>query len=268
MVTRLGRGFGWLVLAIMLVAAVAPGLFTDLPATEPDLASALRPPDGTHWFGTDELGRDVFSRVVHGAGYSLLVGGGAVLLATTAATVIGLLAAFGGNPVDRTVVGALDLLLALPGLLLSLLVITVTGAGTVNVLIAVALGSLPGFARVIRAQALLVRRSEYVEAARCLGIRRRAILWRHVVPNTLAPLLVLGTTGVGTCVVAGAALSFLGLGAQAPAPEWGTMISDGRHLLDQAWWVAVFPGLAISLTVILMTVLGRDLERHFGAGTT
>jgi len=259
--TWIGRLVAGVVLGVLGVAAVFPGLFTDLPATEPDLGSALLPPGSQHWFGTDELGRDVFSRVVHGARYSLLVGFGAVALSVAGATVVGLLAAFGGRPVDRAVVGTMDLLLALPGLLLALLVITVTGTGTASVLLAVAVSSLPGFVRLVRAQAMVVRRSEYVAAARCLGLPRWWILWRHVVPNTLAPLVVVGTTGVGSAVVTGAGLSFLGLGPQAPTPEWGAMVSDGRHLLDQAWWVALFPGLAISVTVIAVTVCGRALER-------
>ncbi|MFJ8017165.1 ABC transporter permease [Streptomyces sp. NPDC096339] len=259
---RPGVALAVAVLALILLAALAPSLFTGAGATDTDPLAALRPPSGAHWFGTDQLGRDVFARVVHGTRYSLAIGAAATGAGVALAVVWGLAAALSGRFGDALLMRAADVLLALPGLLLALLVVLVAGKGVTGTTIAVAVGTAPGFARVVRAQALVVRRSGYVESAVTLGVPRLLIVVRHVLPNTLGPLLVLATVTLGASISTGAALSYLGLGAQPPTPEWGAMLTEGQGFLDQAWWIALFPGLLLLATVLAVTVVGRHAQNR------
>jgi len=253
----------WAVLALIAVAALWPGL---LAGRAPDATDALNPlahPGSAHWFGTDQLGQDVYSRVVHGARYSLAGGLGATAMAVLVGSLLGVLAATSGRAVDELVMRVTDILLAFPGLLLALLVVAVLGPGTVNSTLAISISMVPGFVRLARGQALVIRDSDYVQAARVLGRSRTSVLLRHLLPNALPPLLVLATVGIGSAIIAGSSLSFLGLGPQPPAPEWGAMLAQGRDLLDISWAPAVFPGAAITLTVLAVNVVGRDLQRRF-----
>ncbi|WP_406293322.1 ABC transporter permease [Embleya sp. NBC_00888] len=259
---RLGPTLAALVLGLFVVAALMPDLIATRSPDATDPVSALQPPGGAHWFGTDQLGRDVFSRVVHGARASLSVGVGATLAATTAGVLLGLAAAFGGRVGDAVLMRALDTLLALPEMLVALLVVTIVGPGTGNVLLAIAVAGVPGYARMTRSRARIVRRADYVEAAVGSGVSRPALLLRHVLPNAIGPVLVLATIGTGTAIVSGAALSFLGLGPRPPASEWGAMLASGQDFLQIAWWTSVFPGAAIAATVMSITVLGRHLQTH------
>lgn len=254
------------VLVLLGVAVVFPGLLAPHPPNDTDVVSAFRPPGGGHPFGTDELGRDVLSRVVYGARPSLAIGLGATALGVLAGLAIGLLAATGPRVVDRALMRGLDVLLAFPELLLALLVVTVVGSGTANVLVAIGIAAVPTYARLVRGQALPVIGSPYAEAAVVLGVRRPVIVLRHVLPNVTGPLLVLATIGTGTAVISGSALSFLGLGTPPPAAEWGSMLSDGREFLATAWWTATFPGLAIVAVVLSVTVLGRSLRSRTPKG--
>ncbi|MEU8516736.1 ABC transporter permease [Kitasatospora sp. NPDC048722] len=247
-------------LALILLAALVPSLFADGSPTDTDPLNALQPPGSEHWFGTDQLGRDVFTRVVHGTRYSLAIGAAATGCGVALAVLWGLAAALSGRFGNALLMRVADALLAVPGLLLALLVVLVVGKGVTGATAAVAVGLAPGFARVVRAQALLVRRSGYVEAAVAIGVRRSLIVLRHVLPNTLAPLLVLATVTLGASVSTGAALSYLGLGAQPPTPEWGAMLTEGQGFLEQAWWIAFFPGLLLVTTVVTVTVLGRHAQ--------
>ncbi|MFB8139645.1 ABC transporter permease [Streptomyces parvus] len=250
------------VLVVAALACVAPGLLASASPTDADPVAALLPPGGEHWFGTDQLGRDVYARVVHGARHSLLLGVGATALGVLVGLLIGLPAALLGRFADQVAMRSMDVMLALPELLLALLVIAVVGPSSVNAALAIAVSSVPGYARLVRGQAQVVRRAEYIRSAIGLGLRRRTVVLRHVVPNTLGPLVVPATLGVGTAVIAGSALSFLGLGPKAPTPEWGAMLAQGRDALQSAWWIAVFPGAAITLSVVAVTVVGRQL--HIG----
>ncbi|WP_214103108.1 ABC transporter permease [Acrocarpospora catenulata] len=247
-------------LALLLVAAVHPALLAAGSPTDTDPLQALQAPDAAHLFGTDQLGRDVFTRVVHGARYSLSIGAAATAAGLVIALVWGLVAALSGRFGDAVLMRAADALLALPALLLALLVVLITGKGVSGATIAVAVGIAPGFARVVRAQAMVVRRSGYVESAIGLGVRRPLIVLRHVLPNTVGPLLVLGTITLGASISTGAALSYLGLGAQPPTPEWGAMLTEGQGFLHQAWWIALFPGLMLVCTVVAVTVVGRHAQ--------
>ena len=251
------------VLLLIVVVAIAPGLFTSTSPTDTDPVHALIAPDGAHWFGTDQLGRDIFTRVLYGTRPSLLLGTGATVLAVAGGAVLGLAAALGGRVADQVLMRLADVLLALPPILLALLAVTVLGSGSVNVMIAIAVAFIPGYARIVRAETLVVRRSGYVEAAVGLGLPRPLLIIRHVVPNALGPMLVLATVGFGSSLIAASGLSFLGLGPQPPSPEWGAMLSEGRDFLQTAWWLGIFPGAAITLTALIVNTVGRRAQTGF-----
>ncbi|MEU4516570.1 ABC transporter permease [Nonomuraea wenchangensis] len=254
-------------LALLAAAVAAPGLLTAADPLAADPLAALAPPGGAHWLGTDHLGRDVLSRVVHGARHSISIGVAATALAVTGGVLLGLAAGLSPRWLEETLTRAFDVLSTLPELLLALLVVAITGPGTGNVILAIAVAQVPTYARVIRAQTFVVRRSGYVEQAVTFGRPRTAIIAGHVLPNVLGPIPVLATIGLGTAIIAGSGLSFLGMGPQPPAAEWGAMLSEARNYLRVAWWEAVFPGLAITLTVVCLTVTGRRLQRRFEGRT-
>ncbi|MFJ3778132.1 ABC transporter permease [Streptomyces sp. NPDC090075] len=251
--------------ALLLITLVAafPALFTSASPIRIDPAHALAAPGPGHWFGTDQLGRDIFTRVLYGTRTSVLLGAGSTLLAILGGAVLGLAAALGGRWADQTLMRFADILLALPPILLALLAVTVLGPGSVNVTIAIAVAFSPGYARIVRAETLVVRRSGYVESATVLGLRRPLLVLRHIVPNALGPMLVLATVGFGSSLIAASGLSFLGLGPQPPSPEWGTMLSEGRNFLATAWWVGVFPGAAVTVTALAVNVMGRRAQARF-----
>jgi len=251
------------VIALLVLVAAFPGLVTSVSPTATDPVGALAPPSGAHWLGTDELGRDELARIVYGARPSLLIGLGATVLAVAGGALLGVAAALGGRVGDSVLMRLVDVLLALPQLMLALLVITVLGTGTANTAVAVAVGLIPGYARIVRAEAQVVRRSGYVEAAVGLGLRRRSVVARHILPNALGPLLVVATIGFGAAIITASGLSFLGLGAQPPSPEWGAMLSDGRDYLAVGWWLGLFPGAAITLSVVSVNLAGRHLQARF-----
>lgn len=255
------------VIVALGAAVIAPGLLATHAPDAVDTTALLRPPGGEHWFGTDQLGRDVYSRVVYGASYSLLIGLGATAIALVLGVAIGLTAALAPRGVDRIVVRLLDILLAFPELLLALLVIAVMGPGPVNTTMAVGLAGVAGYARLIRSQVLTVRLSGYVEAAVALGERPWRIITAHIVPNTIRPVLVLATVGVGTSILSASSLSFLGLGVAPPTPEWGALLADGRNFLGAAPWTSLFPATVVAVAVVSITLLGRRLQRILAKGS-
>ncbi|TFC43626.1 ABC transporter permease [Cryobacterium sp. TMT1-21] len=246
----------------LVAAALAPALVAPGDPLGIDPLSAFQAPSLVHGFGTDESGRDIFTRVVHGTGSSLLIGTLATLIGLGLGLVLGTLAGMLGPVVDFTVNRLLEVLFAFPGLLLALLFILVFGPGVASATVAVGLATAPGYARIIRAQLVSVRSSAFVEAATVLGLGRGRILARHILPNTLAPLFVLGTLGIGQAIVWASALSYLGLGATPPAAEWGAMLSAGRTYIGSAWWMSFFPGLFIVLAAVSATALGRGIDRR------
>jgi peptide/nickel transport system permease protein len=259
---RPGLVLAGLFVAAIVVAALVPAWLApqDPIAISPD-GAFLRPGAG-HLLGTDESGRDVLSRLVYGARPSLAMGLGATAIGVAGGTLLGLLAGLGNRFTDGVVMRLVDVVLSIPELLLALVVITLMGAGTGNTLLAVGFASIPSYARMVRAQAQVVRRSAYVEAAAGLGLRRSTVVARHVLPNAVKPVLVLSTIGVGTAISAGAALSFLGLGAKPPAAEWGDMLSTGLQYISNDWLAVALPGAAVTLTVLSITVVGRELKRR------
>ncbi|WUH89353.1 ABC transporter permease [Streptomyces sp. NBC_00433] len=252
-----------LVVALVLVAALFPGVLTSTDPDAVDPIAALAPPGGGHLLGTDQLGRDVLARIIYGARPSLMIGVGATAIAVAAGSVLGILAATGGRVLDEAIMRLTDVFLAFPGLLLALVVAAVLGPGTGDATLAIGASLTPGFVRLARGQALVVKNADYVRSAVTYGRGRLSNGLRHLLPNTLPPLLVLASINIGTAVIAGSSLSFLGLGPKAPTAEWGEMLSDGRDFMATAWAMAVFPGVAITLTVVAVNVLGRDLRRRF-----
>lgn len=248
------------VLAVIALAAVAPGLLATHDPLLTDVRAALQPPSGAHWFGTDQSGRDVYSRVVYGAGRSVGIGLLATGLALVVGVVAGSLTAIAPRVVDTVAMRIVDVLLAFPEFLVALLVVAVLGPGPANVVLAVTIAAVPVYIRLARAQTRTLATAEFVEAARISGVPAPLVHVRHVLPGVLGAVSVLATIGVGTSILAAAGLSFLGLGPTEPVPEWGLMLSAGRNLLLQAPWVAVFPGLAITATVVGVSVVGRTLR--------
>ncbi len=209
---------------------------------------------------TDHLGRDILSRLLYGARISLTLGLISVGIAATCGTLLGLVAGYYGGRVDLTAGVLIDVMLAFPGILLALGIVTVLRPGITNAMIAVGIAAIPTYTRLVRGSVLAAKNNVYVEAARVVGCRTPRILWLHILPNVLAPLIVLATLGAAQAILAGAALSFLGLGAQPPTPEWGLMLSEGRRYIRDAWWNSMFPGVAIMLTVLAINLLGDGLR--------
>jgi peptide/nickel transport system permease protein len=221
---------------------------------------ALQPPGARFVLGSDQFGRDVASRVLHGARVSLTVGLISVSIAVAMGAPLGLVSGYYGGRLDGLIMRVMDVLLAFPGILLALAIVSVLTTGLTNVMIAVGLSAVPTYARLVRASVLSARENLYVEAARALGGRDLGILTRYILPNVVAPLIVTATLGLGTAILSAAALGFLGLGSQPPQPEWGRMLSEGRDYLREAWWISTFPGLGIMLTVLAMNLLGDGLR--------
>ncbi len=250
-------------LVLTAVAAVAPALLTAADPLQTDLLAAHEAPSTAHVFGTDRLGRDVFARVVHGVRLSLFIGLAATALAVAIGVPLGLLAGIGNRLVDAVASRTFDLLGAFPEILLALVLITFTGTGTPNLILAIGIAAAPRFARVMRAETRAVRGSEYVAQARLLTTSRVRVVIRHVLPNALRSLPVVVTLGLGTSLLGAAALSFLGFGPKPPAPEWGSMLAEAHGDLRVAWWSVVFPGAAITVVVLATTVLGRYAGHRF-----
>lgn len=245
--------------ALALLALGAPWLSPRDPIKTVPRA-ALQPPGSHYVLGSDQFGRDVASRVLHGARISLTVGLISVSIALAVGAPLGLVSGYYGGRLDALIMRIMDVLLAFPGILLALAIVSVLTPGLTNVMIAVGLSAVPGYARLVRASVLSARENLYVEAARALGGRDLGILSRYILPNVVAPIIVTATLGLGTAILSAATLSFLGLGSQPPQPEWGRMLSEGRDYLREAWWISTFPGLGIMLTVLAMNLVGDGLR--------
>jgi peptide/nickel transport system permease protein len=249
---------GAIVLAWILVALLAPWI-APYPPDAQDVTNRLAEPSAAHWLGTDILGRDVLSRLIHGSRVSLMAGFSVVLLGASIGTAVGILAAWLRGWGEEAMMRLTDLVLCFPPIILALALAAALGIGTTNTIIAMLVVWWPKFARLARSLALVQRGQEYVEAATVLGLRQRRILLRHVLPNTLGPIAVLCTLDLGIAILTFAGLSFLGLGVVPPTPEWGSMVAEGRELVEQ-WWVATFPGLAILSVVVGFNFLGDGLR--------
>jgi peptide/nickel transport system permease protein len=249
---------GAIALALLLIALFGPALAPFDPTAV--VARPLMPPQPGHLMGTDNLGRDVFSRVLAGARLSLGAGLVAVVVGATLGTLIGTVAGVAGGWTDVAAMRLIDALMAFPGILLALAIAAALGADLRNAMIAVGIAWIPTFARLVRANVLQIKGTPYVEAAEALGCGRAQLVLRHVLPNSLTPVIVLASLSLAGAILAAAALSFLGLGPQPPTPEWGAMLSQSRQFMRLAWWTMAFPGLAITVTILAANLLGTGLR--------
>src|SRR5699024_6394183 len=260
--SRTVKFFATLFVGIIVVAALLPSLLAPGDPLAVDPSEAFQPPSLQYPFGTDESGRDVYTRVIHGTADSLTIGLAATALGMGIAILLGVITAFGPRWIDSTILRLLEVLYAIPALLMALLIIAFTGPGTTPAIIAVGLSTAPGYSRLIRTHLRTLVNSEMFDAATVLGHSTWHRVRNHLIPNTLTTLLALMTLGIGQAVIWASALSFLGLGTPPPAPEWGAMLASGRTYLHFAWWMTVFPGLAIVAVAAGATLLGRSVTRR------
>ncbi|HWU18153.1 MAG TPA: ABC transporter permease [Devosia sp.] len=251
----------WAIIAIVAAWAVAPGLFTPHSGTIGIAGNQLKAPDAAHWLGTDEIGRDVLARIIYGSVNSLSGAIVAVAVGLVGGTALGLFAGAIGGKIDDIIMRLVDVMLSIPGLLLQLSIIIILGFGTINVAAAVGVTTVASFARLMRSEVIRVRRADYVEAAFGSGGRFSAVLWRHVLPNSLGTIISYAALQFGTAILAISTLGFLGYGAPPPIPEWGLLISEGRKYLTSAWWLTAFPGLAVILVVLAANRISQSLRR-------
>ena len=250
-----------IVVFLVLLAVFADFLFDyDEIVIKQNTAIRLQGPSAEHWFGTDEFGRDILARLVHGGRISLVVGVIAVAIALVLGGTLGAISGFFGGKVDMLISRAMDILLAVPSLLLSITIVSALGPSIMNLMIAIAVSSVPGYARIVRSSVMTVRDNEFVEAAKAIGANDAQIIASHILPNCLAPIIVQVSLKVASAILSTSGLSFLGLGVKAPTPEWGSMLSGGRAYLRNAPHLTVFPGLCIMLTILSMNLLGDGLR--------
>lgn len=255
-----GSVAGAIILSLIILSAIFAPQITRYDPVKYAPSERLKPPSFQYWFGTDAEGRDIYTRVVYGGRVSLRIGLVAVTIAAGLGVTSGMLAGFLGGIVDNLIMRLMDIMLAFPGILLALAVVAILGPNLFNAMIAVGISAAPTYARVTRGLVLETKAEMFVEAAICIGCRPHRIMLRHILPNILGPIVVMATLGVAGAIISGAGLSFLGLGAQPPTPEWGLMLSFGRNYLRHAPWLSAFPGVAITLTVLSINLLGDGLR--------
>ena len=245
----------FLVMLCVLAPYIAP--YNPLKLNIPE---RLQPPSLNHILGTDQFGRDILSRLLYGGRLSLGVGIISVVLGLVPGVILGLASGFLRGNVDAVIMRGVDIMMALPSILLALLIVTVLGPGLINTMIAVGIGGIPSMIRLVRGKVLSIRETEYIEAARSIGANDWRIMIRHILPNCAAPIIVVATLRLPSAIIMAASLSFIGLGAQAPTPEWGAMLASGRHFLTTSWWICTFPGVAIFLAVLGLNMFGDGLR--------
>lgn len=250
---------GFFILLFIVVSLVGPLLTTQDP-TAVKVLNKLQPPSAEHWFGTDNYGRDIFTRIIHGMALTLQVGFLSVTMGGVIGVVLGIVSGYYGGKIDTVIMRVMDVLLAFPGILLALAIVSVLGGSLQNVIIAVAVFSVPAFARIVRGSTLSVRKLEYIDAVKALGASDFRIIFKHILPNVMSPIIVQATLRIATAVLTASGLSFLGLGAQPPTPEWGAMLSDGRNFMSDAPHVILFPGIMIILVVLAFNIFGDGLR--------
>ncbi|HBT3237727.1 TPA: ABC transporter permease [Klebsiella aerogenes] len=257
-----GLWLAWLVMTVAVLMAFAPQWFTEFNPLDGIAGAQRLAPQAGHWLGTDQLGRDVWSRIVYGAGHSLSAALAAVAMGLVFGTALGTVAGALSGRVEAVVMRIVDILLAIPSLLLSLTVIILLGFGTLNAAMAVGVAAIASFARLSRAEVVRIRHSDYVEAAYGSGGTFLAVFWRHILPNALSPVLAFATLQFGQAILALSTLSFLGYGTPPPVPEWGLLIAEGRNYLSTAWWLTTFPGIAVIAVVLAANRISQQLNRE------
>lgn len=252
--------FGLALIIILIFIAAFAELIAPYGVDAQDLSKKFMKPSAGHLFGTDEFGRDIFSRIVYGSRYSLMIGAVAASLSAVVGMVVGSLAGFYGGKTDNILMRLIDIMLAIPSTLLGISIVAALGNGIRNVIIAVAIGAVPAYARIVRASILSVKEQEYIEAARSIGASDLRIVMKHILPNCLAPIIVQITMSVAKAILEASALSFIGLGVQPPSAEWGAMLSAGRSYIRKAWWIVTFPGMAIAMIIFGLNLFGDGLR--------
>jgi len=257
-----GAMVGCAILLVIVFIALFADLFLDYDTQVigQNVAERLQSPNAKHWFGTDELGRDIFCRIIYGTRYSCSVGIVAVCIGLVIGVILGAIAGFYGGIIEDIIMRGSDILSAIPGMLLAIVIVSVMGSSLFNLMLAMGITSVPGYVRTTRAAVLTVRNQEYVEASRAIGLSNRTIIFKHILPNCLSPIIVQATLRVAGAIIGAAGLSFLGLGIPAPAPEWGAMLSAGRKYIREYSYMTFFPGLAIMITVLALNMVGDGLR--------
>lgn len=251
---------GLVLIILLIIMAAFADFIAPYGVDDQDLLNKFQPPCGAHLFGTDDFGRDIFSRVIYGSRYSLAIGACAAILSAAIGMLVGSVAGFYGGKTDNLLMRLIDIMLAIPSTLLGISIVAALGNGIRNVIIAVAIGAVPSYARIVRASILSVKEQEYIEAARSIGASDLRIIMRHILPNCLAPIIVQITMSVAKAILEASALSFIGLGVQPPAAEWGAMLSAARPYFRSYWWVMTFPGLAIMMIIFGLNLFGDGLR--------
>lgn len=251
---------GLVIVVFFIILAIIGPFIAPYGMNDQSLTDRLLSPSSEHWFGTDDLGRDIFSRILYGASISLAVGFSAVILSVIVGSFLGIIAGYYGRWVDTIISRLFDIMLAFPSILLAIAIVSILGPNLQNALIAIAIINVPTFGRLIRSRVLVIKAEEYILAAKAIGMKNSRILWKHILPNSMTPVIVQGTLAIATAIIEAAALGFLGLGAQAPQAEWGKMLADARIYFINAPWAMIFPGLAIMLTVIGFNLMGDGLR--------
>ena len=252
---------GLAIVVVLVFTAVFADYIAPFGYADQDLMAAFEEPSKAHLFGTDEFGRDIFSRIIYGSRISLQVGFIAVGIAVFAGGFLGAIAGYYGGKADNLIMRAMDVLLSIPSILLAIAIAASLGPGLFNLMIAVGISSTPNYARIVRGSVLSIRNQEFVEAAKAVGSSDLRIILKHIIPNCLAPIIVQATLGVAIAILTAAGLSFIGLGVRPPTPEWGIMVADGANYIQSGeWWVALFPGLALMLAVFCFNLLGDGLR--------
>lgn len=251
---------GLIIIGILVCCALFPDFLAPYGLDEQRPKEALQWPNLTHPMGTDNFGRDIFSRIIYGARTSIVVGFVAVSFACITGTLLGAVAGYYGGKVDNVIMRCMDVLMAIPSTLLAISIAAALGSGLINLMIAAGIGTIPSYARTVRASVLTIKDQEYIEAARAGGAGDLRIVIRHIIPNCLAPIIVRSTLGVASAILTCASLSYIGLGIQPPTPEWGSMLNTGKAYLLNEWYMALFPGLAIMLVILALNLLGDGLR--------
>lgn len=251
---------GLAILALIFILAIFADYIAPYPYDLQDYSAAFQPPSWSHLFGTDNYGRDILSRVIYGTRVSLKIGFISLMGGALVGCLLGAVAGYFGGIIDTIIMRFTDILMAIPRIVLAISIASALGPGLTNAVIAVAISSIPNFARIVRASTLTVKDQEYIEVARCIGAKNFRIIICHVFPNVLAPIIVQATLGVGTAIILSASLSFLGLGVQPPTPEWGSMLSAARTYMRDNSYMVIFPGLAIMITVLALNLFGDGLR--------
>lgn len=255
-----GLIIGCAMFVLVLLMAVFPSMFTRYDPAALDLSNALQPPSQTHWFGTDNYGRDMFTRVVYAARIDLSIGFVAMIIPFLAGTLIGLVAAYYGKWVDSLIMRIQDVMTAFPFIILVIAIVSILGSGIANLYIAIWLVGWRDYTKLVRSEVLTEKNSEYVLAAKSLGYSNARIMFRHILPNAINSAIVYAVSDIMMCMLVGASLSFLGLGVQPPTPEWGAIIAEGRPYIFNAWWISALPGIALAVTGTALSLLGEGVS--------